>query len=100
MSRKETVSRCYLMTMLIYLTFATGVRLSWNVWPSSRIEATRIVVLGWPHLIAPGIRMKRAINVKSTPAPGFSKGRGSVSGKKILGFFGLKENVNFSVHRF
>lgn len=26
------------------LTFFTGVRLSWNVWPSSRIEATRTVV--------------------------------------------------------
>ena len=39
--------------------------------------------------------MKRAINVKSTPAPGFSKGSGSVCGEKALGFFGLRESVSF-----
>ena len=35
---------------------------------------------GLLHLTAPGIKMKRAINVKSIPAPGFSKGSGSVCG--------------------
>ena len=34
----------YLTIILIDITFIAGVRLSWNVWPSSRIEATRIVV--------------------------------------------------------
>ena len=43
-SRKETVSWFYLTTMSIEMTSTTGVRLSWNVWPSSRIEATRTVV--------------------------------------------------------
>ena len=43
--------------------------------------------------------MKRAIDVKSTPAPGFLKGSGSVYGKKTLGFFGLRESVSFSVRR-
>ena len=33
-----------LKSMSIEITSSTGVRLSWNVWPSSRIEATRIVV--------------------------------------------------------
>ena len=33
----------YLNTMTIEITTTTGVRLSWNVWPSSRIEATRMV---------------------------------------------------------
>ena len=55
---------------------------------------------GLPPLTAAGIKMKRAINVKSTPAPGFSKGSGSVCGKKPPGFFGLRENVSFSVRRF
>ena len=53
---------------------------------------------GWPHLTAPGIRMKRAINTRKTPAPGFSKGTGSVCGKKTLGFFGLRESVSFFAH--
>ena len=44
--------------------------------------------------------MKRTINVKSTPVPGFSKGSGSTCGKKPLGFFGLRESVSFSVHPF
>ena len=44
--------------------------------------------------------MKRAINVKSTPAPGFSKGSGSVCGEKTLGFFGLRENVSFAFINF
>ena len=43
--------------------------------------------------------MKQAINIKSTPAPGFSKASGSVYDKKTLGFFGLRENVSFFVHR-
>jgi protein transport protein SEC23 len=28
----------------VYLILSSGVRLSWNVWPSSRIEANRTVV--------------------------------------------------------
>jgi protein transport protein SEC23 len=28
----------------VYLTAFLGVRLSWNTWPSSRVEATRTVV--------------------------------------------------------
>ena len=34
------------------------------------------------------------INVKSTPTPGFSKGSGSVCGKKPLVFFGFKGSVS------
>ena len=41
--------------------------------------------------------MKRAIEVKSAPAPGFSTGNDSVCGKKALGFFGSKESVSFSI---
>ena len=44
--------------------------------------------------------MRRAINVKSTHAPGFSKGSGSARGKKTLGFFGLRGSVSFSVSLF
>ena len=43
-SRKETVSRCLSQDKSVEITSIAGVRLSWNVWPSSRIEATRIVV--------------------------------------------------------
>ena len=39
----ETVSQCYLR-MSIEITSTAGVCLSWNVWPSSRIEAIRIVL--------------------------------------------------------
>jgi hypothetical protein len=53
---------------------------------------------GWPHLTVLGIRMKRTINVKTTPAPGFSKGSGFMRGKKTLGFSGLREIVSFTVH--
>ena len=34
------------------------------------------------------------INVKSTPTPGFSKGSGSVCGKKPLGFFFFQGSVS------
>ena len=46
---------------------------------------------GRPHLKAPGMRM---INVKLTPTPGFSKGSGSVCGKKPLVFFVFKGSVS------
>jgi hypothetical protein len=51
---------------------------------------------GYPHLIAPGIVMKRTKNVKSTLAPGFSTESDSLSGKKNLVFFGLWERVSLS----
>jgi hypothetical protein len=57
-------------------------------------------VNGWLHLTARRIGMKRAINIKTTPALGFSRGSGSVSGKKSLGFFGLRESVSFFFHLF
>jgi hypothetical protein len=56
-----------------------------------------IFASGYPRLTLPGISMKRTKNVKSTPAPGFSTESDSVSGKKTLGFFGLRGKVNFSV---
>ena len=39
--------------------------------------------------------MKLMINVNLTLALGFLKGNGFVSGKKMLGFFGLREHVSF-----
>jgi hypothetical protein len=51
---------------------------------------------GYPLLIAPGTGMKRTTNVKSTPAPGYSTKSYSLSGKQILGLFGLKEMVSLS----
>jgi hypothetical protein len=42
--------------------------------------------------------MKRATNVKTTPAPGFSTESDSLSGKQTLGFFGLRERVSISAN--
>ena len=44
MSRKETVSSNIYSRVRHTTYLIVGVRLSWNVWPSSKIEATRTVV--------------------------------------------------------
>lgn len=62
-----------------------------NVMKDDNFQQIRIAS-GWRHLTAPGIGMKRSINVKTTPAPVFLKGSGSVCGKKTLGFFGFRES--------
>ena len=61
------------------------------------IPQRRRFACGYPRLTAPGISMKRSTNRKPTPAPGFSTESDSLSGKQTLGFFGLRERVNFSV---
>jgi hypothetical protein len=53
---------------------------------------------GYLHLTLPEIAMKRAKNVKITPAPGFSTESDSLSGKQTLGFFGLRERVRSLVN--
>jgi len=52
---------------------------------------------GYLHLTAPGIVMKQMKNIKLVAAPGFLMEGNSLSGKQILGSFGSREKVTFSI---